>query len=215
MEEAREKFYELQSAASDALPKKYLLAKKSKVTLPEFKKRWNAYTGDLRKFCEIGLIEPAENVLSDEELDKAYEDKREFLNVYLETFDKTLEPLRKEYDKMKLFRDIFNGRNKGTGKKMEYGKEGLEIAVGKTKLDVNKLSSGEKHEFIMFYDLIFKTTEGSLVLIDEPEISLHISWQEEFINKLLTICKINGFKALVATHSPNIINEHFDLMVER
>ena len=40
------------------------------------------------------------------------------------------------------------------------------------------LSSGELHLFIIFYEIIFNTYKNSLILIDEPELSFHISWQQ-------------------------------------
>ena len=82
------------------------------------------------------------------------------------------------------------------------------------ELLLNYLSSGEKNDFIMFCELIFKAPRGSIVFIDEPEISLHISWQEEYIDRLLEICRMNDLQAVVATHSPNIVNDHLDLFVK-
>ena len=75
------------------------------------------------------------------------------------------------------------------------------------------LSSGEKHDFIMFYELIFNSGENSVFLIDEPEISLHVAWQMEFINVLEKICELNGMQAIIATHSPDIVNGHDDLLI--
>ena len=213
--EIREKYHTRQSEASEALPKSYLQARANRVSIEEFKKRWNSYIDDIKKFYEIGLLDSDETILSEDELDQAYDEKKVFLNVYLKAFDKTLDPLRKEYDRMKLFTDILNKRNTGTMKEMRYGKEGIEILVDGTPLSIECLSSGEKHDFIMFYNLIFKTERGSVVFIDEPEISLHINWQEEYIDRLLEICKINDLQAFVATHSPNIVSEHFDIMVDR
>ena len=65
----------------------------------------------------------------------------------------------------------------------------------------------------MFFNLIFASSD-LLVLIDEPEISLHIEWQERFIDDLSEICEMNNIQALVATHSPNIINDHTDLIAK-
>ena len=39
-------------------------------------------------------------------------------------------------------------------------------------LHLVRLSSGEQHELVLAYDLLFKVKEKSLVLIDEPELSL-------------------------------------------
>jgi hypothetical protein len=41
-------------------------------------------------------------------------------------------------------------------------------------LDPSSLSSGEQHELVLLYELLFKIKSNSLVLIDEPELSLHI-----------------------------------------
>jgi len=49
-------------------------------------------------------------------------------------------------------------------------------------------------------------------LIDEPEISLHITWQKEFLDDLLKIIKMQNFQVLIATHSPSIINGRWDLV---
>lgn len=79
----------------------------------------------------------------------------------------------------------------------------------------DKLSSGEKNEIIMFYYLIFEVKNASILLIDEPEISLHISWQDEFVSEIETIASLKGLQVITATHSPSIIggrwNETFDL----
>ncbi len=66
----------------------------------------------------------------------------------------------------------------------------------------------------MFYELLFKVPENSLVLIDEPEISLHVVWQKEFLTDLEDIIKIRNFDILLATHSPSIINGNWNLTVE-
>lgn len=76
---------------------------------------------------------------------------------------------------------------------------------GEEPVGLDKLSSGEKHEFIMLFRLIFETPPNSLVLIDEPEISLHVSWQLEFMSDLARIQSANSFQCIIATHSPQII----------
>ena len=44
------------------------------------------------------------------------------------------------------------------------------------ELEATELSSGEQHEIVLFYELLFKVPENSLVLIDEPKTSIHILW---------------------------------------
>jgi len=51
-------------------------------------------------------------------------------------------------------------------------------------------------------------------LIDEPELSLHIEWQVKFMDDLLSIANYKDFKVTVATHSPQILNKHWDIQVD-
>jgi predicted ATP-binding protein involved in virulence len=81
-------------------------------------------------------------------------------------------------------------------------------------LSPDDLSSGEQHELILFYELLFKVAPGSLILIDEPEISLHVVWQEQFLEDVLAVTRLSDIDVLLATHSPDIIAGRRDLMVE-
>jgi predicted ATP-dependent endonuclease of OLD family len=181
----------------------------------QFIERWNNYVSDIEKYREIGLLDFADTVLDDKELKKAYHNKGAFLCVYLETFEETLRPLERAYNKFKLFVDILNERNRVTKKVLSYGKTGMILTVNGEKLPLSCMSSGEKNDFIMFYNLIFNSNNDGVVLIDEPEISLHIEWQESFLDSLVKICEMNGLQAIVATHSPNIVNGHFELYAEK
>lgn len=81
-------------------------------------------------------------------------------------------------------------------------------------IPVQKLSSGEQQEIVMLYQLLFKSQKNQIVLIDEPEISLHVAWQRSFINDLKRISSLTGVKFLVATHSPDIIDSNWNLVQE-
>lgn len=81
------------------------------------------------------------------------------------------------------------------------------------RLPLSSLSSGEQHELVLHYDLLFRVKENTIVLIDEPELSLHVSWQKRFLPDLLEFAELSAFDAIVATHSPYIIGERDDLMV--
>ena len=47
------------------------------------------------------------------------------------------------------------------------------------------------------------------VLIDEPEISLHIEWQQGFIDDLFRILELKNLNFIIATHSPYIVDAHY------
>ncbi len=82
------------------------------------------------------------------------------------------------------------------------------------KIPINKLSSGEKHLFVMYYQLIFKTTNGTTVLIDEPEISMHITWLQDFYDDLKSISEINNLKYIIATHSVDVIDDKWPIVYD-
>jgi predicted ATP-binding protein involved in virulence len=88
----------------------------------------------------------------------------------------------------------------------------FETSEGKP-LSIRDLSSGEQHELVLFYELLFKASPNALILIDEPELSLHIAWQIEFVNDLEEIIKLTDFDVLIATHSPDIIDKSWGLTV--
>ncbi len=74
----------------------------------------------------------------------------------------------------------------------------------KNKFKFNDLSSGEQQLYIKIASLILMKPHDSLVLIDEPELSLHPEWQAAFISTLKKIGSNNQF--IIATHSPYIVS---------
>ncbi|MDR2921332.1 MAG: AAA family ATPase, partial [Tannerella sp.] len=79
------------------------------------------------------------------------------------------------------------------------------------RLNLTDLSSGEQQEVVLLYELLFKTNSNTLILIDEPEISLHVMWQKAFIRDLQRIAQVKQISFLISTHAPQIINDRWDL----
>ena len=142
------------------------------------------------------------------------------MKQYVEDSKKKLQPYEELAKKISLFMDIVSSRFKH--KKIRITKdEGIaftSIIADQTGapqvIELEKLSSGEQHELVLFYKLIFDSRQGDLVLIDEPELSLHISWQTQFISDLKRVAALRKFSAVIATHSPDIISSNWDLRVE-
>lgn len=74
------------------------------------------------------------------------------------------------------------------------------------KMQVEELSSGEKQIITLMAYLAFKVDgrRQRIYIVDEPEVSLHITWQERFVDALLEACPDGQF--ILATHSPSIIS---------
>lgn len=64
----------------------------------------------------------------------------------------------------------------------------------------------------MIYELLFKVKSSSLILIDEPELSLHVAWQKKFISDIQKIQTLKNMTFVIATHSPQIINDKWSLV---
>ena len=82
-----------------------------------------------------------------------------------------------------------------------------------SSLELDVLSSGEQKLILMFYDLLFKANSNSIVLLDEPESSLHLDWQRNLLSSVMKICEDKELQVIVATHSPAIVEEYYCLQV--
>lgn len=165
------------------------------------------------RLVEVGLIgetisEPIQpsNIFQQEVL-------RKFLSVYIGDTDQKLSVFDDIYEKIRLFKQIIDEHF--TFKAIEFSKQSgilIKDQDTKTTIPLSELSSGEQHELVLIYELLFKVKDGSLILIDEPELSLHVGWQKRFISDIQKIQKIKHMTFVIATHSPQIINDKWELV---
>ncbi|MDY6172135.1 MAG: AAA family ATPase [Fusobacterium necrophorum] len=146
---------------------------------------------------------------------KFLEEHSKALKVYFSDFEKKYKVFEELIEQLDLFTDIINSRLKFKDIRISRD-EGIVVYKSNTdeQLRLDQLSSGEKQEIILFYELIFESDKNIHLLIDEPEISLHIEWQLRFMDDLLRIAEKKKFKVTVATHSPQIINNHWDIQID-
>ena len=96
-----------------------------------------------------------------------------------------------------------------------------------TKLEFSGLSSGIRQKFRLLSSMAMQIiySENSLILIDEPEISLHLSWQRTFVDDITHFLEFvssefrsdsnqkdklqNILSILISTHSPAILANHY------
>ena len=148
------------------------------------------------------------------DLQKIDKSNTNVLSVYIKDVKQKLSVFDELTEKIDLLIKIIN--NRFLHKKLSINKtDGFIFKTTEGKIiPPTSLSSGEQHELVLLYEMLFKVKPNSLILIDEPEISLHVAWQQEFLKDLQEITRLVGFDVLIATHSPQIINDRWDLTVE-
>lgn len=136
------------------------------------------------------------------------------LSIYLEDANAKYQVFESIINKLDLYKRIVN--EKLTFKEMHLSSaDGIVVKTteGET-LSLNDLSSGEKEIIVLFYKLIFES-DVDLLLIDEPEISLHIVWQNELMENLKSVVELKkNIRVIIATHSPEIISDDWDLQID-
>ncbi len=164
------------------------------------------------KISKFGLLKLEENPFLKKQQIKDKDKK--ILSLYILDSENKLAVFDSLVNRIELFTTILNER-RFTSKSIEIDREYGFIfkTKGGGELKSTELSSGEQHEVVLLFELIFNTKENSLVLIDEPEISLHVVWQKAFLDDIKEIIKLQKIDIIIATHSPQIINENWDLTV--
>ena len=82
------------------------------------------------------------------------------------------------------------------------------------QLSEDSLSSGEYHLLYLMVAALTTQRRGTVLAIDEPELSMHISWQRSIIDSLRECSSNASPQLLLATHSPDIVGEYRDYLVE-
>ncbi len=82
---------------------------------------------------------------------------------------------------------------------------------GKT-LQMKELSSGEKQLFIILGEALLQKDAEWTYIADEPELSLHVDWQEVLVDNLRALNP--NSQVIFATHSPDIISHYSDYVID-
>jgi energy-coupling factor transporter ATP-binding protein EcfA2 len=75
------------------------------------------------------------------------------------------------------------------------------------RIPVKKLSSGEQELLLLFCDLLITKQAPTIFIIDEPELSLNITWQRILIDALLKLAANSPIQFLLATHSIELLSQ--------
>ncbi len=163
------------------------------------------------RLMAAGLIDPEEPVPLPKRRLQPTDTK--VLWHYLDDVEKKLRVFDELLQKVELFKDIINTRFLYKSFSIDKSRGFVFSNANDVPLPSRALSSGEQHELVLAYQLIFKVSPRSLILIDEPELSLHVTWQHKFLGDLTRISELADLDFLIATHSPSIVHKRTDLMV--
>lgn len=102
-----------------------------------------------------------------------------------------------------LFVSIVNDAFKPTGKKLDPNESKIAFVLENgQKIPADRLSAGEKQLLIIYLTVLLEKKEEFIVLLDEPEISLHVALQYQLLDNLVRLNPNAQF--IVSTHSPAI-----------
>lgn len=112
---------------------------------------------------------------------------------------------------LEFFVSFLNGRL--SGKQIVLNKESgiaVQLSHGQV-ISPSQLSSGEQQLLALAYELLFGTAPSSVVLLDEPELSLHVTWLKGLLTAFLEMAEKRRLQFIIATHAPSVFLGHNEL----
>jgi ABC-type transport system involved in cytochrome c biogenesis ATPase subunit len=122
-----------------------------------------------------------------------------------------LERLTELRSDLELFSSFLNERF--SHKRIVLSPEtGIEVELNDEKrIAPSQLSSGEQQLLALAYELLFESNPMSVVLLDEPELSLHVAWLKGLLGAFLEMGRIRALQFIIATHAPAVLAGHLEL----
>lgn len=146
------------------------------------------YSRKIQKYEYLYLWNLINKLIDNYDLQKAYDDR---IKKFADTCNKYLNDKHFDYNQSTLNLNIY-----------------LDDDNEKKTIKLTQLSSGEKQIVSLFSKLYLENDEPSIVIIDEPELSLSIQWQKMLLPDIM---RTNKCKLLITvTHSPFIFENEFD-----
>lgn len=207
--------YAKESQALDqSFPQRLLQSAVRTLSADELKERMKNLEDKRQQLKRIGLIEEDPTYPFDvSTLEKLDETRRTVMTLYVEDTGRKLGVLDELARRVEFLLGNINKKFEHKAILIDRQKGLIARTSEQQFLDLAALSSGEQHELVLLYDLLFRVRPNTLVLIDEPELSLHVAWQKSILPDLLALVATGAYDVVLATHSPFIVGERPDLMV--
>jgi predicted ATPase len=140
------------------------------------------------------------------------------LSVYKNSLQKRLDAQTRAYSSIETYLKSVNEFLEGkqlkiasTSSPQNRAKLGVKIGDEEAINSLQVLSSGERQVVGLIY-AASHMTDGRIVLIDEPEISLHIDWQRKLLPEMVK--QLGEKQLIICTHSPVIASNYRDRMIK-
>lgn len=157
-----------------------------------------------------------------EAIKEAFSDELHRVSSLFDSFEDFENASANQYEPIKNYLETLNGFLKDTGKEIKFSEltKVLYFTTNTKKYDgeirqknLSLLSSGERQLIILLTYIAFPPLNTNIVIIDEPELSLHPSWQANFMEKSDKLLDQRS-QLIIATHSPEIVGKRREFCIE-
>ena len=101
------------------------------------------------------------------------------------------------------FQGMIDSLFSDTGKQLIRSQNDIAFSQLGERLTPYQLSSGEKQMLVILLTVLIEDNKPYVLFMDEPEISLHIDWQQRLIDLILELNP--NVQIILTTHSPAVI----------
>ena len=217
---ARRESNEAEAAAFDVLARTVTRALKEN-TEPRSKlellKQFEQQLGRIQLYSRSGLTAKLDSTKLMQQLKSAPDDKFDpiasVLESYLASQNARLDSVK---DSQELMGQLIQSLNTFLKPKVAHLDllQGLRIIKSDEQLQLSALSSGERQLLLMFTRSVGLLQIGSVVLIDEPELSLNADWTRILLRHLLLPILTRETQFVMATHSIEIASKYYESVIQ-
>jgi len=171
---------------------------------------------DDKKMKELITIQDGEFIKTNLDIDllKLKERFRKYKNQIDNTIIQLVKSGERKFELKQYYEDfdnivsIIDHLFAETSKTFDTSQDNMPFRLVDRNISWTSLSSGEKQLIILLLNTFLEKENPTILLLDEPEISLHLSWQQQLIELLK---KVNpNCQMIIVTHSPTMFRHHQD-----
>lgn len=201
--------YDERFAVSCKLGKAQRVIGNIRLSIPERRDDWSSFVTSLSEFLGRELATEAAEVstFSDEEY-RIFTSTLNYLIYAPDELEQVFDLRNDSFLSSKSFDFVQVVRYESLLRRLEFiRKLQVRLYLGKRLIDIEEASSGELSLIATLAFLTVALPEtGAVLLIDEPENSLHPQWQKEYVAKLLGSLSYKNTSVVVATHAPLVVS---------